>query len=81
MIRHVLPNVPTETGICPSCADYDNCPMMEMLDEWWQLEQRAEEGDIEMNESMYDTYHIDEPEIKQGAVVWCPMHWEKKNGS
>jgi len=64
---------PLNNGICLLCADVNVCPMTEMLPQWQEI--KAEYGDHikELRPDLWNEYAIDEPDVADGEITWCPM--------
>lgn len=69
---------PTKGGICLSCADYGDCPMNNLL--------KSHERNVEffgknyqnIRPDLWDEEAIDEPELDNGNVEWCPMYFRER---
>ncbi len=61
-------------GECKTCDDVNHCPMKEVLPK--HLANVAVYGEYYKNErpDLWDEESVDEPEIEDGEVTWCPMH-------
>jgi len=69
-------NFPLNNGICLTCADKNNCPVGEMLPKWKEI--LAEYKDPKMERpDLFDEFSIDEPDVEDGIITWCPMYYEK----
>ncbi len=62
---------PLDNGICLICDDKNNCPMTKMLPEWREFQDRYGEN---IPADIWDEYSIDEPDVVDGEITWCPMH-------
>lgn len=65
---------PQDNGICLICDDKDTCPMTEMLPKWQEIKAEYGEHVRELRPDLWDEYSIDEPDVVDGEVTWCPMH-------
>ena len=74
------PKIPTVRGLCSTCYanKKNNCFLFEQLVEWRRIQDEYG-GELEkIPEDVYDNYGVDEPEFKDGQVIWCPEHYEEK---
>ena len=67
----------TNKGICIDCCDNKNCQMIDMLKEWKTITDEYGDNVKEIRPDLWEEYSIDQPSIKKGEVVWCPMFCEK----
>jgi len=51
--------------------------MIDMLKEWKTITDEYGDNVKEIRPDLWEEYSIDQPSIKKGEVVWCPMFCEK----
>ena len=67
---------PKDNGICLTCADKDNCPVGEMLPVWREILKEYKDPKTERPD-LFDEFSVDEPDVEDGIITWCPMYYEK----
>jgi len=69
-----IPKLPAK-GLCESCMDADDCPMVTMLPIHLDLVKEYNTWHYEdIDPASWDTYAIDLPTFTDDFVEWCPMH-------
>jgi hypothetical protein len=61
-------------GKCKTCADIGNCPMKTMLPKHRENVKNYGENYEDTRSDLWEEESIDEPDIENGIVTWCPMH-------
>lgn len=70
-------NFPLKGGLCDTCDDKENCPMNDMLKSHNQYVKLYGEYYKDIRPDLWDEYAIDEPEVGNDVVIWCPMHYRE----
>jgi hypothetical protein len=70
-----LSNLPSDKGICNSCEDKGDCPMPTLLEQHRNNIAEYGEDYDSVRPDLWDEYSIDEPEVENDEVIWCPMHF------
>jgi len=69
--------LPLNNGICLTCADIKCCPMTKMLPKWEEILAEYKDPKTERPD-LFDEFSIDKPDIEDGIITWCPMHYEHR---
>ena len=62
------------TGICLTCNEKGHCPMVQTLEVHRGLVYEYGEDYHNIRPDLWDEYGIDEPDIEDGKVEWCPLY-------
>lgn len=69
-----ISDLPLKKGVCEKCADNDWCPMISALEQHRNMVERYGEDYYSTRPDLWDTFSIDEPEVKGDAMEWCPLY-------
>jgi len=65
-------------GQCKTCSDVNCCPMVETLPRHLANVRIYGEYYKDVRPDLWDQDSVDEPEIENGEIIWCPMHYKEK---
>ena len=77
--RLVVSEFPKQKGLCTKCKDADNCQIAEMLPKWREILDEYGADVQDLRPDLWDEYSIDEPDVKNDEVTWCPMFYGESN--
>ena len=69
---------PKDNGICLTCVDDNDCPISLMLQRWKKIVEEYGENIQDTRPDLWDEYSIEEPEVENDIVTWCPMYCNGK---
>lgn len=64
--------------LCLTCAERKDCPMNEALETWESILTTYENESESVPSYIYEEYYIDEPDLEDGKVIWCPLYFKEE---
>ena len=70
--------LPANKGLCLSCKDKNECVVSGILKEHKKNIKAYGKNYESVRPDLWEEFAIDEPEVKNKEVVWCPLYFNGK---